>query len=100
MWLSSVETPTSAYTAGVTQADCSRAVRMISTLQREKLLKPLTDGAMMKPPPTAEQAPASPSCGAPRLWPSSCAMISAEIVVPCERVLRDAPCSAPQAVFM
>jgi hypothetical protein len=40
-------------------------------------------GDMMKAPATAPQAPpVSPSCGAPKLWPSSCAMTMAEIVVP------------------
>ena len=37
------------------------------------------------------QVPGSPSCEAPKLWPSSCAMISAEIVVPYERWLNDTP---------
>jgi hypothetical protein len=52
-------------------------------LHCENVEYPLTEDAMMKPRSELAQAvPASPSCEAPKLWPSSCAMTSAEIVVP------------------
>ena len=57
-------TATSAYSASVTQLAVAITGSMVSRLHWENVAKPLTDGAMMKPPPMLAQAvPASPSCG-------------------------------------
>jgi hypothetical protein len=68
-------------------------------LHCENVEYPLTDGDMMKPPPVlAQTVPDSPSCSAPKLWPSSCAMMSAEMVVPKERELTETPRSTSHTV--
>src|SRR5688500_19354519 len=86
----------SAYSAALTQDALSITGCIDATLHWEKDAKPLTDGAMMNPPFTpAQGVPAAPSCAAPKLWPSSCAMISArseehtsELQSPCNLVCR------------
>ena len=64
-----------------------------SKLQLEKVELPLMRAAMRKSVAEveAQAPPASPSCGAPKVWPTSCAATSASKVIDTRASERLAP---------